>query len=1179
MSTPIATTSDGLWTALALERGVQSLCLLVFLVYALAFTRYFRSHSHRSVTSTDAAAAVGFMAAMPMGQHRPAAIHPKLAAVHISANMAMIACALSLLLRISLVIAVDADVSYIPRQHVLGHVDSVGDSVSANFTRPSETLVFAGTHEGNSEQNVANKLDLNVHIALLLAVLADTLLLMALWLALAERAFALCVSVRDGGHSRALTGFWLTQQPILGWTCVVVAMFAIPLTELMAFFVFGEQLAMARNGTGANAVPWALADPSANVPAADATLQRWNATKIDAISAPLQKLDQKSDTSAAALLDAGQSGWALAHLITGCWFAAYAIAAGPVALAIGRRRAEIDERRHRATGTSVALPSRASKIFSRTLNLVALPSCACLLTMLASTQACFVFRSTSSDTNIQTALAGVWHALMPVLHLLLIVSLSAVFRIIHAPSSRTIAASSVGVAGDGVSNARSDASIYDAFSTGHIQLRDLHSYTHEEAGGSAADLTHDAITQRRQQHLSQNAAEISSAARLSMAEAMANDAISAMAGVVPNVPRILRSVASGHQRLHSMDATVESPPAATAKSSSVGGEPVSSPLIATASIRQHASTNAYPLLRRNSSIAWSLRRLRSSITRKQPRLAERSGASPADALNSAESKASSDGSAANTDADDAPQWPEPLGNGRSRAGTVPTCTTTWSQTPLSTAGIRRSSSFAACASYNAAAPASLHTDSHDRSSSVVELRGPDKANAAGSNSVAPHATPAPLVLGSSPAVPAEEHTAQGSDSPMRPSISTEDTLVSADERPSHFRWPSISSVVYQHRYSTDQPSPTANPPSMAGSIRLNRLVAADVQDARASRSSSIESGRNHHQANGVADNGQQRTSLEASQAIGKARPSGSLVTAMFGRIWNTSSSSATELSSLDGTLPLNQQHQTNGYDSMAPQQTQYVPPGSSEEYSGQADAEHFSGHQYGFQAPSQLQSLSTSCSAHPDATDKKSTHDNGITPLQPFSFVVPPPKHFNRRQSGTLAYRRAAPACELSIDITQYAQTGCLYDRELPPGSLSHMPTASLLSHASNASYTEGTTFTPLRLRSMSVGSPQFMRSPITPARPSLSNSEIHLREGLADHTLGGTALPSSPPRIRINLGSLGGLDLGPFGSGGVAECSEEDEEEEGEQVQPVDNTSTLPAPADCQHDNEKSDENHNASA
>ncbi|KAI9598512.1 hypothetical protein BDF19DRAFT_411191 [Syncephalis fuscata] len=208
---PIIISANNLAETLALEHAALALCLLIYLGYTVVISRCRTCREHFDSPANVLAQSTSNV--VPGTQ--PSAAHLKLkeeTKSRVVTMAAMLTCAISLILRV------------IPLLYPASSLVDARNVILAG----TNALIFtlSSAHPGR------------VRMIFLLDVLADTLLLMAIWLALARQAFALHIASRNGGHTLVLGHYWRIFSPMAGWTCVAVAVVAVPCTELLTFLLF-----------------------------------------------------------------------------------------------------------------------------------------------------------------------------------------------------------------------------------------------------------------------------------------------------------------------------------------------------------------------------------------------------------------------------------------------------------------------------------------------------------------------------------------------------------------------------------------------------------------------------------------------------------------------------------------------------------------------------------------------------------------------------------------------------------------------------------------------------------------------------------------------------------------------------------------------------------------------------
>ncbi|RKP25513.1 hypothetical protein SYNPS1DRAFT_28755 [Syncephalis pseudoplumigaleata] len=366
--------ADSLAKAFAIEHAIMAICLLIYLAATVIINRcqrctayldsYASVSAHAGPDSTGMAAFPVASRKRPIKQTRP----------QIVASAAMLACAASLLLRIVPVLY-PATSLLDARNVVVAGSDALTFSVNAR--RPAQ-----------------------VRVIFLLDILADTLLLSAIWLALARQSFTLHNVFRNGGHTLVRGHYWRIFSPMAGWSCVAIAVTAVPCTELVVFLLFDRYITSTL-GFQALALP-PLLDPSlpASMHASDAL---------------------ELNDNAGAMLTTG-TGWALARIMAGIWCAAYTVVGFAIAQATYRRRAEMYSRRNQAIpATQLALSVQNNcRVF---VHLFALPAVALLFASVAGVQAGLVLQHASGG-YWQLVFSSLSSAVLFFMYLLLIYSLS-----------------------------------------------------------------------------------------------------------------------------------------------------------------------------------------------------------------------------------------------------------------------------------------------------------------------------------------------------------------------------------------------------------------------------------------------------------------------------------------------------------------------------------------------------------------------------------------------------------------------------------------------------------------------------------------------------------------------------------------------------------------------------------
>jgi hypothetical protein len=261
----------------------------------------------------------------------------------------------------------------------------------------ARNVVFAGSNA--LIYSLGAKNPAQVRVLFLYDLLADILLLSAIWLALSRQAFMLHDAFRNGGHTLVPGHYWRIFSPIAGWSCAVVAVIAIPCTELLMFLLF-DCYVTSIMGSQAIALPSPLDNSSQSFMLAE---------------------HANLNDNTGSMLTTG-AGWALARIVIGIWCIAYSIAGFIIAQATFRRRAEMFSRRNQATVTShLALSLQDNcRVF---VQLFALPITAFSFALMAGIQAGFVFWHEAGG-YWQLAFTSIASATMFFMYLLLICSFS-----------------------------------------------------------------------------------------------------------------------------------------------------------------------------------------------------------------------------------------------------------------------------------------------------------------------------------------------------------------------------------------------------------------------------------------------------------------------------------------------------------------------------------------------------------------------------------------------------------------------------------------------------------------------------------------------------------------------------------------------------------------------------------
>jgi hypothetical protein len=962
-------------------------------------------------------------------------------------------------------------------------------------------------------------------------MLADIFLLSSLWLALAERAFALCFSVRDGGHTNKLSGFWMWQTPCMGWLCTIIAFVGIPLTEFLAFFLFGPLIA---DSMAESNEKWEIVTTSTETDTGEPYQMTFNSIEASSTS------------------NATQAGRALAHLLRGIWCCVYVISAGPVALAIRRRRAEIKERLRRAVSNSMASSSPMFRTISYMVNLVALPLCVLLVAIVALLQGSLVFGPRIINVRTLASLASIWHALVLALHTLIIISMTIAFRAIYGPkwTPAPFLASTLDGYTDGHTATNMHRSHADDFSMdiqGSAYSWNTPSFPYDMTSTTSGTHHHNRLASHH------SIPGDASAARLCR-RSHSNGALSTVSSAIQRVSQLLHRSQSAPTHLPSNHNAANSRTNAMRS----GRMPNDQEHMDTSSMQPSSSpastSTSPPRSPRRLSIVRSLRRLRTG--------------SKGQAMCSNETLRTNDHMP--SEVHSPALLTERLSEESYRDDALQDAHTPYKQPWQESDNADITYPYQLHTGYETADHSTktvLFKTSHEEADTTLKHPSPrvksdtytmhysrNKSASHFDNSQTAHnrstvdnrlnLTDEPYTLVSTMMTDeltqlngyndfsTSEQPALNSTTSTRPSVSTDHTLVHAEDRSTHGRRSSASSTpLYRRRSSNQVTTPvyssyggwraaTSTPTTPSFPPQQQPSYPSEHGPTKQTGQADAEEFKSHQE---VAHPTDKSSSVDgfASSLLERFRSSTSTSSPSKTRIDAHPETYQTSSSPSSGSLLSNTSMLLRKLPGLSTRgQTQ---PIHSSSLAIDADSDHDHDRSmldnYDTASIPGTRSYTLSDTLHAPKSPATSEHDTQLSvgsddssTSQPFSFVLPPRRPISRGNSLSAKRRPAHLTINASVS------------HQLPDSNVQHGATMDATSDS-------------LPAYSSTTSSP-------TPSRPLPNHTP---KQGDA------TMLPDpASPRLtsqtilsksRIKPGNFGGLDLGPFGSGGVAECLEEDEE------------------------------------